>query len=355
VRLRWQQGASWVELTRVTTSSSGSAKVEIPVPSWAPDGPASVRGDALSANGGRAQTNAFVVNGGHLTGAEVTIPSPTPEPALSPSPATVWAPFADDFERGTLDQWTDVNGVNVQAGDARDGVYAAVITSDGAPATARTAFSLPQSDLYVHAAVKAVAPGDNPVRLLQLRSVTDTPVVEASLDAESRLVVTNLLTGRQATGPIIAAGEWHDLQLHVRTGDENGVVEVWLDGGRIAELSAPDTFGSDPLAFLLIGDDTPGRSFDLRFDSIGVDLQCMGSCPATSATAEPTPEITPEPSATTEPTLEPTEEVIPPTPEPTSTPEPAAEPTVTPTEAPAAPTMEAPADEPAPDEDASQG
>jgi hypothetical protein len=352
VRLRWQQGSSWVELTRVTTSSSGSAKVDISVPDWASDGSASVRGDALSSDGGRAQTNAFVVSGGQLTSAAVTAPTATPEPAPSPSLNTVWTPFADDFESGTLDQWTDVNGVSIQAGDARDGAYAAAATSDGSPATARATLSLPQADLYVDAAVKSVAQGGNPVRLLQLRSVTDTPVVTASLDAESRLTITNDLTGRQATGPIVTQGEWHDLQLHAHIGNENGGIDVWLDGQRVEDLSAADTLGSDLLAFLMIGDDSPGGSFDLRFDTVGVDLQCIGTCPATPAATEPAPDVTPEPSAT----IEPTEEVIPPTPEPTSTPELSAEePTATPTEAPVEPTAEAPADETAPDEEANQG
>jgi hypothetical protein len=312
VRIRWKQGSSWSELTRVTTSSSGSANIDIAVPSWAKDGATSVRGDAVSVDGGRAQTNAFTVDGGQLTSADASASTPTPE--ADPSVNAVWMPFVDDFEHAALDQWTDVDGISVQGGDARDGVSAAVATSSGAPAVARATLSVPQPELYVRASFKLVAQGDNPVRLLQLRSAADTPVMEASLDAASRLVITNTLTGRQATGPVVDTGEWHDLQLHVRIGNENGVIDVWLDGKRLADLSGNDTLGIDPLASLLIGDDALGHSFTVLFDSIGVDLHCLDSCPAT---VEPAREVTPEATAPAEPAMESTEETATSTPEPT--------------------------------------
>jgi hypothetical protein len=59
VRIRWLRGSTWVEVARVSTSRTGSANIYVPVPSWAPVGPNSIRGDAVTAIGGRAQTNAF--------------------------------------------------------------------------------------------------------------------------------------------------------------------------------------------------------------------------------------------------------------------------------------------------------
>jgi subtilisin family serine protease len=80
VRIRWKQGSSWVELTRVLTSNTGSANIKIPVPSWAPDGPASVRGDSTDADGARAQTNAFVVD------SSLKASEPTPTVVITPTP-----------------------------------------------------------------------------------------------------------------------------------------------------------------------------------------------------------------------------------------------------------------------------
>ncbi|MGH2535571.1 MAG: hypothetical protein ACRDJW_25215 [Thermomicrobiales bacterium] len=61
VRIRWQNGASWEEVARVTTSGTGSANIDVAVPAWAPDGANSVRGDSIASGGGRAQTNAVEV------------------------------------------------------------------------------------------------------------------------------------------------------------------------------------------------------------------------------------------------------------------------------------------------------
>jgi parallel beta-helix repeat protein len=91
VRIRWKRNASWIQVAQVTTSSTGSANVDVKVPTWAPNGAASVRGDGSI---GRAQTNAFVVNGGphsaETTPTPTTKPSPPPTATPTPSPtATV--------------------------------------------------------------------------------------------------------------------------------------------------------------------------------------------------------------------------------------------------------------------------
>jgi len=88
VRIRWKNGGSWVELGRVTTSSTGSGELWVAVPGWAADGATSVRGDGTLA---RAQTNVVSVSGGPTVGlaSEEPAPSPgTPEPIVDPGPAT---------------------------------------------------------------------------------------------------------------------------------------------------------------------------------------------------------------------------------------------------------------------------
>jgi hypothetical protein len=79
VRIRWLHGSTWVELKRVTTSSTGSANVDVKVPSWASLGAQRVRGDGSIA---RAQTHAFDVTGG--AAATTKTPTPTPSPSASP-------------------------------------------------------------------------------------------------------------------------------------------------------------------------------------------------------------------------------------------------------------------------------
>jgi hypothetical protein len=82
VRIRWKRGTTWVEVARVTTSGSGSASVGVNVPMWAPEGPNSIRGDALTSDGGRAQARTFMVDAG-IHAAEAT-PTTTPTPTATP-------------------------------------------------------------------------------------------------------------------------------------------------------------------------------------------------------------------------------------------------------------------------------
>jgi hypothetical protein len=93
VRIRWKHGSSYEQLTTVTTSGSGSANLTITVPTWALDGPQSVRGDGEI---GRAQTNAFDVNGGELTGAGAATPTATPTaPPTNPATPVAVPPTAE--------------------------------------------------------------------------------------------------------------------------------------------------------------------------------------------------------------------------------------------------------------------
>jgi hypothetical protein len=65
VRIRWKKGTSWVTLATVMTSNTGSANVPVKVPTWAPNGFNSVRGDGTVF---RQQTNAVNVQGGPTAG-----------------------------------------------------------------------------------------------------------------------------------------------------------------------------------------------------------------------------------------------------------------------------------------------
>jgi hypothetical protein len=98
VRIRWKMGTSWVELARVTTSSTGSANVNIKVPTWAPNGPASVRGDGSY---GRAQTNAVTVSGGPMSSSVVKTPTPTTSPVPTATIAATSMPSATSTPQQT--------------------------------------------------------------------------------------------------------------------------------------------------------------------------------------------------------------------------------------------------------------
>jgi hypothetical protein len=89
VAIRWIKNGSFVKIAQVTTSSTGSANINVTVPKWVPDGFTSVRGDGSF---GHAQTNAVTVAGGPFSSASVkpaSTATPTETAILSPSPTTV--------------------------------------------------------------------------------------------------------------------------------------------------------------------------------------------------------------------------------------------------------------------------
>lgn len=96
VRIRWIRDGRYVDLITVLTSNTGSANVDVEVPSWVPDGPTKVRGDGPIA---RAQTNAFVVDGGALTAAEAGTPAATATETATPEPDGT--PIATETETPT--------------------------------------------------------------------------------------------------------------------------------------------------------------------------------------------------------------------------------------------------------------
>jgi hypothetical protein len=88
VRIRWKQGSVFTEIAHVTTSSTGSANIDVHVPSFAAIGTNSVRGDGSI---GHAQTNAVTVVTSSSSTSAVK-PSPTPTKTATPKPTATNAP-----------------------------------------------------------------------------------------------------------------------------------------------------------------------------------------------------------------------------------------------------------------------
>jgi hypothetical protein len=77
VRIRWKKGTGWYQIAQVTTSSTGSANVNVKVPKFEPNGATSVRGDGATS---AAQTNVVTVSGGPFSASTGKTPTATPTP-----------------------------------------------------------------------------------------------------------------------------------------------------------------------------------------------------------------------------------------------------------------------------------
>jgi hypothetical protein len=91
VRIRWlNPSGQWIEVGQVITSNTGSANVMITVPSWAPDGANSVRGDGTQF---RQQTNVVQISGGVTEPANAPTATPTPIVTPESTPAATETPI----------------------------------------------------------------------------------------------------------------------------------------------------------------------------------------------------------------------------------------------------------------------
>jgi hypothetical protein len=329
VRIRWQQGASWVELTRVLTSNTGSANVYLPVPSWAPDGPASVRGDStVYPEGGRAQTNAFIVD------SSLKASEPTPTVVITPTPIVDTSPpFAEqngsvviEAEHAHLNvsrgdhQWSDQTDIADYAGDG----FMRVVPDNGWYLTSNYAGASPELQYQVEFAGSGVY-------YVWVRTMAQDGAgnsLHIGLDgAES--------PGGQGINLAQTDGAWHWTGITLNGAPatlqipDPGVhtINVWMreDGLRVDRLIVT----TDP---------------NFVPDGIGPDESPRNNVAAASAASTETPTVTAaSPTVTAEATLAPTgDDIETPTatatatatatstPVPTSTPEPPAqEPTAT--------------------------
>jgi hypothetical protein len=90
VNIRWIKNGSFVHIAYVTTSSTGSANINVTVPKWVPDGFTKVRGDGAY---GHAQTNSVTVSGGPFSSSAVkATPTATPSETATPEATSTTVP-----------------------------------------------------------------------------------------------------------------------------------------------------------------------------------------------------------------------------------------------------------------------
>jgi len=202
--------------------------------------------------------------------------------------------FEDDFESGNLIRWSTVNGLTVTSESAFSGTYAArALSTSGTAAYALATFRSPASESYTRVRFLLVSRGANTVSLLKWRAGTRW-LGGVYLSSTGRLGFRNDVTGQsQTTTLAVTTGTWHTLEVHIRTG-AGGVVEIWYDGSRV--FQSFQDLGTDGVTQLQLGENSTGRTFDVRFDDVAADT---GPIEAPADTTPPETTITAGPSGTT--------------------------------------------------------
>lgn len=203
--------------------------------------------------------------------------------------------FEDDFESGTLTRWASVSGLTITSEAPYAGAFAAqALSTSGTAAYAIGTLAQPASDLYVRLRFNLVSQGANNVYVVKWRSGTATSLGGLYVTSTGRLGFRNDVTGQSTTTTVsVSQGSWHTLEVHVRVGS-TGLLEVWYDGTRVFQSS--QNFGTDPITRIQIGENSTGRTFDLRFDDVAADTAPIEAPPDTTP---PETTLTSTPPATT--------------------------------------------------------
>src|SRR5262245_30801259 len=114
-------------------------------------------------------------------------------PTSSDEPAVI---FSDDFESGSLDKWSTVDGLKIGKDQAATGNASARATSaSGSPAYARVDFSGGQKEVLVRIWFNVLGLGDNSLDLIQFRTPHDQPIFSVFVEQNSKLGVRNDVAG----------------------------------------------------------------------------------------------------------------------------------------------------------------
>src|SRR5512138_945025 len=195
--------------------------------------------------------------------------------------------FSDDFESGDLSKWAGVTGLVVQGQQVYDGSYAARATSTGAATWAYKQLNVTQPTVYYRMRFKIISLSSN-VYLLKLRSASGSSIYGVFLTSSGKLASRNDVNATTTTSTTtVTSGVWHDLQARVTINGPTSQSDVWLDGVPIPALSKTEAMGSTLIGRVQLGENSTGRTYDVAFDDVVVDINSVDMTPPTVVLTDP--------------------------------------------------------------------
>ena len=177
--------------------------------------------------------------------------------------------FADDFESGGLGSWTQSSRVAVQQQLVFGGAWAGRITASGQSGYASKTLGTALADVFFDVRVN-VQSSSGTVRFLRLLKSGGGGIASLRLAANGTLSIRNDVSGTIKTSVTkMSMGAWHEVQVHARIAGNGSMIEVWLDGARIADLSTTTSLGTKPVARVQLGSET-AVTMDAAFDDVVV-------------------------------------------------------------------------------------
>lgn len=184
------------------------------------------------------------------------------------SGTTLGVLFSDGFESGNLSAWSASVGTAVQTSTVFSGTRAALLTASAGSAYSQRNLAPTMTDGYFGARVKVISQSltDN-VSLFRIRTSAGGPIVSIfRRGGNSRLQLYNEITGVTTTSATsLSASIWHLIELHARVGT-SGLVELWIDGNRVTDLSMTANLGTSNIGRFYVGDPATPRTFQFAVD-----------------------------------------------------------------------------------------
>jgi fibronectin type 3 domain-containing protein len=188
--------------------------------------------------------------------------------------------LGEGFEAGSMTGWTATSTMTATSLSPHTGSFAARALCAGSACWAYRPFAASQTatDLYVQAWVYVAAQDNNTTNLFKLRTASagsGTSVLGLLLNNKGRLSYRNDVVSKTVVGThAVSTGGWHSITVHLVVGT-SGLIDVWLDGVLLTELSRTDNFGTAAIGKIQIGENGSGGNFDVRFDDLSASTSTI--------------------------------------------------------------------------------
>jgi hypothetical protein len=96
--------------------------------------------------------------------------------------------------------------------------------------------------------------------------VDDEAIAGVHVSGDGYLGYRNDVSGEAIRGnTLVSMDTWHSLEVRIVVNGSDGAISISLDGALIGELTGPEDFGSAPIGWIQLGENSPGPTFEVLF------------------------------------------------------------------------------------------
>jgi len=193
--------------------------------------------------------------------------------------------FSDGFESGDLSAWTTTGGFETRTTPVHTGSYSGVnTTNDG---WVSKEFSTQYTELYARVWLNVLSQQDT-FRMLKFQTSAGANIMGLFIKDGGQLRARNYATATNTTSATAIHPGWNDLQVRAKVSGTSSVVQVWLDGQEVTDLSSTATLGTTAISGIELGNRLAARVHQAAYDDIQTDTAFIGGG-GPPPTAPPTP------------------------------------------------------------------